>query len=68
MLPGKLCPEGGIEPAIKEWVVAGGGHGDDVREEEADVVIRPTSCNIIFQIEFCGNFLSRRKKIAAIEV
>ena len=50
LLPGELRPEGGIEPAVQERVVAGGGHGDDVGEEEGDVVIGPTSCSIILQI------------------
>ena len=49
MLPGELRPEGGIEPAVQEGVVAGGGHGDDVGEEEGHIVIGPTSCKIISQ-------------------
>ena len=43
LLPGKLRPEGGVEPAVQEGVVAGGGHGDDVGEEEGHIVIGPTS-------------------------
>ena len=49
LLPGKLRPEGGVEPAVQEGVVAGGGHGDDVGEEEGDVVVGPTSCRNILQ-------------------
>ena len=34
-------PERSVEPAIEEGVVAGGGHGDHVGEEEHHVVQRP---------------------------
>ena len=33
----KLSSEGRVEPAIEEGVVAGGGHGDHVCEDEEEV-------------------------------
>ena len=34
-------PEGRVEPSIEEWVVAGGGHGHHVAQEEGHVVHGP---------------------------
>ena len=50
-------------PAVEEGVVAGGGHRDDVAQEEGDVVIRPTPWTwqmmvyITLLFVVCGNIL-----------
>lgn len=39
----ELLPEVVVEPGVEEGVVARGGHGDGVSDEEAEVVIPPVS-------------------------
>ena len=41
--PDKLLPEGVVEPPVEERVVAGGGHGGQVAEEEGQVVEGPAA-------------------------
>ena len=41
--PNSLSPECVVEPAVEEWVVAVGAHGEHVAQEEDEVVVVPAA-------------------------